>query len=439
MTHERGCFRIFMRYILYVLLILLVGLPSVTWANTQDEIQKRNQQIEEIERQIEIYQQEALTQTSKAETLASEITKLNAQIGQIQLEIKSLGLSIDQTNDDIISTQHNISDAENTISIHQQALSHELQTLYQNDQQTLTEVLIKNEHLSDFFNNLKNLHDTQSSLASAIATIKDLKNNLQDREAQLKSKRSELEELKQLQSNQKTNLDTTKKTKNQILQQTKGEEARYQQLVQKSRKDIEQIRAQIFYLQQSGISVEDAIKYGKLAALRVDIRPAFLIAILEVETGLGRNVGTGTWLKDMYECYIKLKKPNRAEQEKAALFSITAGLGLNPDGVKVSREPAYGCGGALGPAQFLPSTWLAYAEEVAKLTGRSPANPWNIEDAFIAAAIKLARGGAAQKNIQGEKQAAKAYISGNGNCTASICNYYANSVANKAAIIEQNL
>ena len=93
----------------------------------------------------------------------------------------------------------------------------------------------------------------------------------------------------------------------------------------------------------------------------------------------------------------------------------------------------------MGPAQFIPSTWLAYEGEVTRLTGHNPPNPWSIEDSFMASAIKLARGGANTKTAQGEIRASKAYISGNPNCSSSICKYYSNTVQRKADQIEASL
>ena len=93
----------------------------------------------------------------------------------------------------------------------------------------------------------------------------------------------------------------------------------------------------------------------------------------------------------------------------------------------------------MGPAQFLPTTWLAYEAEVARLTGHTPPSPWNIEDAFTAAALKLSRAGAVAKTRDAEISASYAYISGNPNCTKSICNRYANLIQDKAADIEVEL
>ena len=219
-------------------------------------------------------------------------------------------------------------------------------------------MLFKHATISDFFDNLKNLQDTQNNLRTTIISIKDLKVDLEQKEDDLLDKKADLEKLNGLQQSEKRNLDQTKGQKNKLLKDTKGQETKFQQLVQRSKQDIGRIKEQVFYLQQNGVTVEDAIRFGQLAAIRVGIRPAFVIAILEVESGLVRNVGTGNWLKDMYNGYIKLGKPIRAEAEKTAFLTISGKLGLNPDSVNVSREPNYGCGQALGPAKLRLLGWL---------------------------------------------------------------------------------
>lgn len=435
---------------------LLIALTIATFfvhpfngrASVQEDIAARTKQIEELQRQIADYQKQIVETSSKAKTLSTEITRLNAMISKIQLEIQSLNLSITKTDTEIGATQESIQETEAQISLHKQALGTALQTLYQNDRENLTEALVRNARLSDFFGSVKRLDDAQNTLRTAIIAMKELKGELEQKQADLEGKRTELAELKALQESQRKSLSQNKSTKDQLLKATKGEEARYQTLVKQTEQQINRIREQVYYLQQNGVSVEEAIKYGQLAARGAGIRPAFLIAILEVESRLGKNVGTGNWNDDMYQCYLRLAKiyparkayyTKRAEDEKAAFFSVINKLGLEANTVKVSKEPSYGCGGAMGPAQFIPTTWLGYEADVMRLTGHNPANPWNIEDAFTAAAVKLAKGGAALLTRAGEIRAAKAYISGNANCTSSICNYYANLALDKAAIIEQNL
>src|SRR3989344_5706914 len=430
---------------LLVVLIFALSLFLTDWTNTtasanvRDDITAKQKQIEELERQIEEYQTQIDTTRSKSKTLKNEITGLNAKISQLNLEIKSMSLAINQTALEIGEAEGKIGQLENGISTHKNALARYLKIIYENDQKNLTEVILNNDSLSAFFSDLDGIRTTQDKLTVSVSEMKRLKSDISVQKEELEDKKFDMERLKKLQEIEKRTVDGNKKQKDGVLKETNGKQTKFQELVKKSQKDIAAIRDQIGYLIQTGVSAEEAVKYGQLAAIRVGIRPAFLIAILEIESGLGRNVGTGNWMDDMYNCYLRLGKSSRAETEKNAFLAIIGKLGLNADTVKVSREPNYGCGGALGPAQFLPSTWLAYEEEVARLTGHNPPNPWSIEDAFMASASKLVKGGAASKDKAGETAAAKAYISGNPKCTKTICNSYARMVLQKSVAIEQNL
>ena len=437
-----------------VLLLILIAQPlfqpGIARAAVQDEIAARNKQIEELQKQIEIYQNQVNEVSGQAQTLSGEVARLSSQIKKIQLEIQSLSLTISVTNDQIGVTTQQIDDAQHKIILHQKAIGRSLATLAEIDQVNLTQVLFKNKRLSDFFTNVKDVEDTQEQLKNSIIAIKDLKADLEERQEELSEKKGELAKLKSFQESQKFTLDQNKSSKDRLLKDTKGREAEYQKLVAQKKKDVERLRAEISYLIQAGITVEDAVKYGKLAAIRAGIRPGFLLALLNMESRLGQSLGTGNWKDDMYDCYLRMASKattasrkatlkKRAETEKAAFFAIINELGLDANTVKVSAEPNYGCGGAMGPAQFIASTWRAYESTVSQLTGHSPPNPWNIEDAFTAAAVKLARGGATSQSRAGEIAAAKAYISGSAQCTQAICNYYANTILDRSYVIEQNL
>lgn len=424
--------------------------PIAAHASISDDIAAKQRQIDELQRQIDAYQAQANDAGQVSQTLQSEIAKLNAQIGQISAQIRQLNASIDKTGLEVDQTVADIGDAEHKLDLHQKALAQYLRITDQNDQQSLALVLLKNSVLSDFFDYVHNIQRTQDNLRLTIRSVMDLRENLDQRRDDLQGQKADLERMRALQQVQQRDLASTKGTKNTILKETKGQEAKFQQLVKQSKQDLARLQEEIYYLQQNGITVQDAVKYGQLAAIGAGIRPAFLLALLEIESRLGLNVGTGNWQDDMYLCYIRLSNIartaakrqfyiNRAETEKNAFMSIMGALGLDPNTVKVSHEPSYGCGGAMGPAQFIPSTWLGYAPDVSRLTGRATASPWNTEDAFTAAAIKLARAGAISKDRAGELAAARAYIGGSPNCSKSICNYYANTVLKKAAEIQQNL
>lgn len=423
----------------FILFSVFYFLTFNSSADVQQEISEREKQIQELESQKQEYQKQILEKQGEARTLESEIFIFDTEIKKLRLEIKTLDLAIQQTGLEVDETIKGIDEALSKIERIKQSLARFVKLVHQSDQETLLEILLKNRDLSDFFGNLESIRSSQEKAQVTIKELKQLRIELEQKQDELEQRKTEQVGLRNIQQIQKQEVDSKKKEKDDIFKITKGQEKRFQDLVKKTDQDIEKIRGQVRFLLEQGITLEDALRYGQLAATRVGIRPSFLLAILDVESGIGRNVGTGNWLDDMYGCYLRLGKPTRAETEKNAFFAIIGKLGLDANSVKVSRAPSYGCGGALGPAQFIPSTWLLYEQEVARLTGHGLPNPWSIEDAFMAAAIYLSNAGAANQTQVAEIRAANIYLSGKANCRQSICRYYSNLVLQKAAEIEKDL
>jgi len=127
-------------------------------------------------------------------------------------------------------------------------------------------------------------------------------------------------------------------------------------------------------------------------------------------------------------------KPTRDVQP---FLKITRDLGRDPFETAVSCPiPSVGgYGGAMGPAQFITSTWIGYKPELDKMLGR-PGDPWNIKHAFLASALFLRDGGAAKQTYDAEWCAAQIYFSGR--CSTRY-RFYADSVMALAARYEKDI
>ena len=216
-----------------------------------------------------------------------------------------------------------------------------------------------------------------------------------------------------------------KSQKKQILEETKGEEKKFQQILEENKQILPTLRAQLYDLQSLGEKIEfsDAISAAEYASSLTGVRREFILAIFQVETRWGAFEGAGNWEDDMYKCYLRLSEiartqkrkaryVKRAETEKNAFFSIVNRLNLDPMSVRVSKEPTYGCGGAMGPAQFIPSTWLAYEGRVNNIVGHLP-NPWNLGDALVTMAVKVSDiPGVVGGDSKAEREAAGRYFGG---------------------------
>jgi hypothetical protein len=92
-------------------------------------------------------------------------------------------------------------------------------------------------------------------------------------------------------------------------------------------------------------------------------------------------------------------------------------------------------GGAMGPSQFIPSTWNMFKAKIEAVLKIPHANPWNPEHAIMATALYMKELGA-QDSSQ-ERDAACKYYSGR-SCRAN-SNFYGNSVVKLKAQIQKDI
>lgn len=407
---------------LFCFLLLLAFIPKAVFADARDD------KIKQLETLIDQYTQQIQEKENEARSLANQISIFELQIKQIQAEIDATNLTISQLTSAISQKEADIAQKEKDINAQNALLARYLRQVARSDSGSLLEFLLKNDKFSDFFNDLNSLNDVQRQIQNTLATIKGLKGKLIQEKGDLEADKAEQEQLKRIQSRQKNDLASSKKQKQKLLDQTKGQEKAYQQLLSKTREDLDKIRNQPYNLAMGfKMTFEEALKNALPAAQLAGVRAAFIMAILKIESDWGGNVGKGNWRSDMHP------------RDFSAFEQITSALGLNPDSTPVSKKPYYGWGGAMGPAQFIPTTWLLYADAVSNLTGRRPASPWNIEDAFIASGLMLAESGANKQTYTSEVKAAKIYIAGarwNRSLTARI---YANNVMAEAGRIQKDI
>ncbi len=104
-----------------------------------------------------------------------------------------------------------------------------------------------------------------------------------------------------------------------------------------------------------------------------------------------------------------------------------------------SKGAPIGWGGAMGPTQFIPSTWVLFESRIKELTGAKVADPWNPRDAITATALYLEDLGAVTGNESSERNAACKYYSGRSCASTSAAAGYGNSVMRKIVGVQQDI
>ena len=380
-----------------------------------------------------------LQNSQKQQTsLERDLSILDDQIKKSQLEIQRRNITIAQLSQGIQGKEDTISGLNDKLNNEYESLAAIMRETDQLDSTSLVVAALTSQSISEFFDDYAAFNSIGEHMQDSFTQIQTNKQLNEQQKADLENQLQEETQLRQVQQLQQQQIQVQEDQKNQILKATKGQEAAYQKLLVSKQQTAAQIQAALFELtgtNTKGISFGQALQYANLASAKTGIRPAFLLGLITEESGLGKNVGTGTWYTDM--------NPTR---DVPVFKAITQSLGIDPNTMPVSKRAWYGWGGAMGPAQFIPSTWALYAgyvkpnwtydpskDRIGKLTGNKPPNPWNPQDAFMAAAIYLTDSGAGTETYSGEFRAAMCYLAGCGNTNKTDLQFYGNDVMSFAA------
>ena len=419
---------------------------------TQDEIEELKRKLQDLEQELQANRAEEEKYRAERKSYSRDISILENQIYGIQLEIRKIRLTLEKTDLAIQANQEAIDELNEKIDKQKELMSNLILSIYKLDKTSTVEIVLTSETLSEFFADVHNIHSLQTGLSEALAKIKEIKADIEEEKLALEQKMDEQAANLQLQSAQRAQLNSKIAEKEDLLEASQEKEEEYQELADNTAKTISQVRNQLFRLEGAGVAVtfEEAYNHAKYAENVTGVRAAFLLSVLKQESSWGKNVGLCTLHnkdngdgKGVNTGRI-IPRTMKATRDVEPFFQITQELGRDPYNTRISCWPEiyyqgvpYGYGGAMGPAQFLPSTWMGYRDRVAAILGR-PADPWLIRDAFLASAVKLSAAGAAGGGYNDEWCAAMIYYSGR--CPGpSINHFYGNQIMARAADYQQDI
>ncbi|MEI6304773.1 MAG: hypothetical protein WCP09_02010 [Candidatus Taylorbacteria bacterium] len=371
---------------------------------------------------------------AQSSSLKQAVTVLDAKIKVAQANIKAKNLLIQTLGNDITQKQKHINDLEAHINKGKETLAQILVKTNEIDSSSLPELLLSQNSVTGFFQNLDSFESLRQGLSSTFDQLQsDQASTTEEKEA-LTTRQNTAMDAKYAVEQEKKNIQGDQTQKTQLLNISKGNEKAYSSLLAQKQAKAAQIRAALFQLRDAAaITFEQALEYATIASKKTGVRPAFILAILTKESDLGLNVGkclvtnlaTGDGKGKTSGVFFE--KVMKAPRDTDPFKAITTALGVDWTTRTVSCPigsakyySGRGYGGAMGPAQFIPSTWeLIKSTASANLGLSTELDPWNPAHAVMALAVFVKDLGAGAGTYSSEIRAACRYYGGGG----STCTY----------------
>ena len=376
---------------------------------------------------------------------ATEVTKLNAKINAAQATIKSKTIAITNLNNNISKKQNEITDLETQIQNDIDHIAEIIRKTNQIDSYSVVESLFSEKDLSEFFIDVDTYAATRSALKTVLDNLRGVKTVTEEEKAKLAKERDLQAAAKaEIEANKKK-VEVDQKTQKGLLTQSQNQEKAFASLVADKQAKAAAIRTALFGLRDSAaIPFGTALAYAQDAGAKTGVRPALILGILQQESNLGANVGTCV-ITDLSSGQTKSVNSGKIfnngihpTRDLPLLQTLLGALGRDPLVTKVSCPLSIGYGGAMGPAQFIPSTWNIMKSRIGTALGKETPDPWNPADAIMAMALFLKDLGAGSQTYTAERNAACRYYGGGSACNTRTTGY-GNSVMSRATNIQNNM
>ena len=312
----------------------------------------------DLEKHIELCQMEIEKDKSRLSSLQVQRTRTEADIQVIDYNLKKKASEIRQKDLSIYKLSSNIEKREKELAeLQTELLSHikifeELMRKgNESERYRITDILLTNTSVSEFLSRIYQHHQVQEEIKILVAYIGQIKGKISSNIEILGGEKQQEEVLRLFKRTEKEEIEVGKKAKDRLLQSQLSTEKNISVDIKNKEKQIAKIRSRIFDLLGVGTNITfgKAVEYAKYAEQLTGVRAAFLLGLIKQETNIGKNVGTASWKVSM-----------KSSRDTPIFFAITKLLGINPNEIKVSARQSGGWGGAMGPAQFIPSTWASY-------------------------------------------------------------------------------
>lgn len=237
-------------------------------SDINQQIDEKGQKIDELEKEIEIYKNNIATKQKEQLNLENEISLIDVRIDKKNVDIQTKETLVEKLELEITDLEGKIDEKGIEIIAEKDDLADILKKMYVYDQRTYLEIAVGEDNFSDFLVQLQYMEELEGETKSSLDHLKALKTSLEEQKNTLNNKKDEVIQEKEKLEGEREELDGEKAHKDQLLFDTKLDEAKFQELVEEVRQEQIQANAEIADLEKE---MRLRLDEGDLTAIGGDI------------------------------------------------------------------------------------------------------------------------------------------------------------------------
>jgi len=216
-----------------------------------NQIAEKQKKLKDLEAKQKQYANAIQAKQKEQTTLANQLSVLSDLLVKAELDLETTKAQVDQTNLEIAKTNLEINNKTAEIEKEKKHIASILRLIYKQDRVNTIEMMLLNNSLSDFLNQMKYLENINGEVVKSVDHLKSYQAELTQKKNNLDTKNKELLALKASLEDEQAKIENNKDAKSYVLTESKNSEKQYQRLLQQAKQQQLQAENEIAGLEKT--------------------------------------------------------------------------------------------------------------------------------------------------------------------------------------------
>ncbi len=242
-------------FMVFVFLTITPAVAEKSRVDLQKEIKDvtnkiglQRSKIDNLIKRIQSYQKNIAEFRNKSKTLVNELSLIELKLQENQAEIDQVQAGVETSQLEIQNITLKILDMEILVQQKKKNLSYSLKKLERLQRKNWFQIMVLNDHFSDYYNEIKTNEDIQKTIQHDFQSVKHAKERLLDEKEKLETVHQELVRLNKSLVFTQATYEDQQAYKINLMNQTQQSEFKYQDLLTQAKQEQESINTEIVAL-----------------------------------------------------------------------------------------------------------------------------------------------------------------------------------------------